>query len=107
VGFEFMHGRTDVAVLEDGLDLVLCEIRDPDVFGEASSDKLFHGEPGVQDGGFLIDNGSFLCRIECYRPMHQVEIQIVDTQIRQCLLESWLDVLWSMSVIPQLRCDPY
>jgi hypothetical protein len=37
--------------------------------------------------------------------MHQVEIDIVGLQSFEGVIESWLDILWCMGVVPELGGD--
>lgn len=81
MALELMRSGTDVAVLEDSLNLMLYEIRDANVLCQASTDELLHRERGVEDRDALIYHGALLVRIECNGPMHEIEIQVVDAEI--------------------------
>ena len=67
-----MRKGTDLAFPEDFVDLSGREIADPDVAREVVAHEVFHGVPGVEDGGVLVDDRAAAGRVgkEGHGPVH-------------------------------------
>lgn len=102
VSLKFVGRRADLSVFEELFDLVLGEVRDADVLGVALFDELFHGVPGVNE----VDLGCKFAVVYGDRPVHQVEVEIFDTEVREGLLDGWFDEVGVVLFIDKFAGKP-
>ena len=113
LALDLVGHRLDGASLEDVLDLLGVEVGDADAGDKAQGHELLHGEPGVGgvdglvelDGPILILGEGDLAPLEGVRPVDEVEVEILESEVTQGAPTRGLHVLGVVLVVPELAGD--
>src|SRR5581483_4456339 len=114
VQFHLIDCRLNASVTQEQLEFRDRHVRRPYVANEPKVDQFLHFSPGFQE--FSVEVWLRLLAARGYItpgwmevrewPMHQVQIQIAESQIRERLSTGSDHLLFAMFVIPQFRGDP-
>ncbi|KAK3912715.1 Protein GrpE [Frankliniella fusca] len=110
VALDLVHHRPDAAVVHQAPQLALVEVGHADGAGQALAHELLHGAPRVQDVHVAEEHlavgpeGLEVVAVpEGHRPVHQVQVDVVQAQVRQRLSAGALHGVRVMRVVPQLE----
>lgn len=108
VGLEFVRERADLAALEQVVELTWTKIGHANVAGQVRADQVFHGPPGVEDTGVLVDDRAARRRVgeEGHGPVHQVEVEIGDGEVAEGFVQRRPDQFGLVRRVPQLGGHP-
>lgn len=112
MNLDLVHGRWDSTLFKNPLDFSLVEVAHPNRLHLARVNKLLHCLPRID----VVDLGRLhlsICVLwhelgagfECHRPVHQEEIDVVGSQSCEGVVERWLNILWSVGIVPELGGD--
>mmetsp|Transcript_51246 Transcript_51246/g.81659 ORF Transcript_51246/g.81659 Transcript_51246/m.81659 type:complete len:213 (-) Transcript_51246:225-863(-) len=110
MSFTLQHRRSNLAVLQHIINLRCIEIGQSDMFGESQTHALLHSFPCVFMGDNLtiIQSAVFSLwkrvrsAFECQWPVHEIQIDVFQSQIGQCLFQCRHYVVRMMLGVPQL-----
>lgn len=104
--------RRNLAVLQETLGLLPVEIRDADGLDESLLDEVLHSLPGVEVVDVLEDllavgpgREQLLALLQGEGPVDEVQVQVVQAEVRQGPAEGGFDGAAAMAVRPELAGD--
>lgn len=112
VALHLVHHRLDLAVVHESPELRRVEVGHADGADQALAHQLLHGAPRVQDVhgaeqhlavGAL--GGEVVTVLESRGPVHQVQVDVVQAQVRQRLAAGPLHRVRVVRVVPELGAD--
>ena len=114
VKLHFVRRRPDPRVAQNELQLGDRHVRRANVPDQPAVDQLLHRAPGLHEVRMDVGPGVRAARrhvatgrVEVRKgPVHQEQVESVETQVGERLLARGDYVLFAMLVVPQLRCDP-
>ena len=90
MALDLVDDGSDGALIEHALQLEAVEVGGADGTGQASSQTLLHGLPRVDvvdvrvdDAALLVQRLQITALFEGHRRVHQVQVQVLDTQLFQ------------------------
>ena len=110
--FDLVHGRFQPCLADQVLQLFHAEVGDADLSGQVVIHQCFHGGPGrchgqiIQRHHVIAGLGKGHALLQGHRPMHQVQVQIIQLQVVQGGFQGRLHILRGMVAVPQLGGDP-
>ena len=112
VQLHLVHGRPVAGGFQQRGELAHAEVGHADLAGQIIVHQRFHGAPGVGHRHVLgvQDIGAGFRKTDArgqrHRPVHQVEIQVVELQVVEGFFQGRLHVFRGVGAVPQLRGDP-
>lgn len=118
VALDLVDRGADAGGFLDGLEVVDGEVGDTNVPGLALGERD-QGLPRVDQGDAVVEGNLALLFLvlgeehltdgtlqgEGDRPVDEVEVEVVELQLGECVIEGLLDVLRAVGVVPQLGGD--
>lgn len=112
VQLDLVGSWDDLALLEHSLDLLLGEVGDTNRLSLSGLNQLLHSLVSLDIVDILSDHLSVVVLLEelvrgleCSWPVHQVEIDVIESKVLQRSIEGWLDGGWGVGVVPEFSGD--
>lgn len=112
VALQLVRSWDNLTLLQDPLGFRLAEVGNTDSLGLSALNQLLHRLVGIHKVDILGDHlsvGVLLKQLfgglECSWPVHEVKVDVIEAEVLERGIESWLDGGWSVGVVPELGGD--